>query len=365
VEQSSAKERILKAFFELLREKPYNKITVSAIISTAHVNRSTFYRYYENVEDLMECATEELTQIITPAPPFQVTDADTLEKYSNIIFDLAKKHSVYIGLLSGENGKVSSAYRIANAIRDRLEEEKQKAGIDDPGVERCIRLSSPTLSFYFKAGNTLYDGNYYVPDAEIEFDPSCSMLQNVSRLLAKRRGGTHFFHYDLLCAYVILDSKGPQNYRDISVSQLLATAGTARTEFYKYYKNIEDFFEAFEDACVHCALYWLTGFIKAKQFPDEEDLNVFANKEAVRISIQKFFSHGRITDYFPRIMRMVLGFLNSHIPGGIKEDELMTLLYYLVEFAYAICSYLAGLTDYSALKKTLDHLQTVRIKYGI
>ena len=69
----TARDRILRAFFELLKNKPYQKITVSSLISSAQVNRSTFYRNFENVEDLMECATDEVTKAVAVPPPFPVT----------------------------------------------------------------------------------------------------------------------------------------------------------------------------------------------------------------------------------------------------------------------------------------------------
>ena len=76
----SARDRIMSAFFELLKDKPYTKITVSAVIALAQVNRSTFYRNFENVEDLMECATDEVTKVIAVEPPFPVTDRASLER---------------------------------------------------------------------------------------------------------------------------------------------------------------------------------------------------------------------------------------------------------------------------------------------
>ena len=338
---------------------------MSSLISSAQVNRSTFYRNFENVEDLMECATDEVTKAVAVPPPFPVTDRASLERYGQHMLDLAVEYRDRAALLCSENSKSANGFRIANAVRSRLETAKEAAGIRDPEVDNCIRLASPTLSFFFKAGNVFLEGDLSAPKAEIRFDPACSMLQNVGRLLAVRRGGSEYFHYDLICAYVKLDSQDAQTYRDISVTELLATAGIARTEFYLYYKNIEDFFESFEDASVHCALYWLTLFIENNHFPDEAQLAVFVNKDKVKTSIAKFFIHGRISDYFPKILNLVLRYMNAHIPGGLREDGVMTFSFYTTEFAYAICSYLTGITDYFALKQTLEHLEDVRGRYGI
>lgn len=43
---------IEQAFFSLLEQKEYGDITVQDILVTALINRTTFYKYYENKEDL-------------------------------------------------------------------------------------------------------------------------------------------------------------------------------------------------------------------------------------------------------------------------------------------------------------------------
>ena len=45
---------IRQAFLELLREKAYEKITVTDIVTAADINRSTFYAHYPDVRGLVE-----------------------------------------------------------------------------------------------------------------------------------------------------------------------------------------------------------------------------------------------------------------------------------------------------------------------
>lgn len=49
-----SKNMIKKAFFELLEEKEYNKITVTDIVKKADLNRSTFYAHYLDVRAITE-----------------------------------------------------------------------------------------------------------------------------------------------------------------------------------------------------------------------------------------------------------------------------------------------------------------------
>lgn len=55
---------IRQALFELLNEKPINKITVTDICKLADINRSTFYSYYEDVYALLTQIQNEMFENI-------------------------------------------------------------------------------------------------------------------------------------------------------------------------------------------------------------------------------------------------------------------------------------------------------------
>ncbi len=54
------KSVIRQALFDLMQEKPINKITVTDICKLADINRSTFYSYYEDVYSLLSSIQTEL-----------------------------------------------------------------------------------------------------------------------------------------------------------------------------------------------------------------------------------------------------------------------------------------------------------------
>lgn len=45
---------IINAFWQLLDEKPYNKITVKNIVERCQVNRNTFYYHFHDIPELLE-----------------------------------------------------------------------------------------------------------------------------------------------------------------------------------------------------------------------------------------------------------------------------------------------------------------------
>ncbi|MCR4588182.1 MAG: TetR family transcriptional regulator C-terminal domain-containing protein [Lachnospiraceae bacterium] len=54
------KMRIRSAFYELVKETDYNKITVTAVCNKAEINRATFYKHYLDIPDLIDKLQEEV-----------------------------------------------------------------------------------------------------------------------------------------------------------------------------------------------------------------------------------------------------------------------------------------------------------------
>ncbi|MGN0350643.1 MAG: TetR/AcrR family transcriptional regulator C-terminal domain-containing protein [Roseburia sp.] len=55
---------IKDAFWQLLEEKPYNKITVKDIVERCQVNRNTFYYHFHDIPALLECIIKERSDYI-------------------------------------------------------------------------------------------------------------------------------------------------------------------------------------------------------------------------------------------------------------------------------------------------------------
>lgn len=57
-----AKTRIIQAVVRLAKIRDVDKLTVKEIVDEAQVARRTFYDYYHDIPDLMECILERITQ---------------------------------------------------------------------------------------------------------------------------------------------------------------------------------------------------------------------------------------------------------------------------------------------------------------
>ena len=66
---------IVDTFWQLLEEKPYNKITVQDIVNRCQVNRNTFYYHFQDIPDLicymMEQGSKELLENCLAQPTLE------------------------------------------------------------------------------------------------------------------------------------------------------------------------------------------------------------------------------------------------------------------------------------------------------
>ena len=62
----TTKDLIFRNFIEILKEKPFDKITVRDIVERASINRHTFYYYYSDIYEMLEELFKmEFTEIVS------------------------------------------------------------------------------------------------------------------------------------------------------------------------------------------------------------------------------------------------------------------------------------------------------------
>ena len=94
---------ILDAFWELYKERPFEKITASAVASKANVHRSTFYRYFTDTQNVLEKFEDDLLEKIENdglynLPQFvaalrNMPSEEAMEKGDELISNLLMKYS--------------------------------------------------------------------------------------------------------------------------------------------------------------------------------------------------------------------------------------------------------------------------------
>lgn len=100
--EQSTKDLLIQTFWHLLEEKPYSKITVNEIASTAGVNRNTFYYHFQDIPDLFE---------------------KTIEYWANEILEKALETGVHTGpeltalIVKTSRERKAAIYNIYNSVQ--------------------------------------------------------------------------------------------------------------------------------------------------------------------------------------------------------------------------------------------------------
>lgn len=91
---------INETFFNLLEQKSLKKITVSEICNIAEINRSTFYRYYKDVYDLVE---QNINKILDEIAKEIDRNPFEMDKQFDMIFKILYDHKDIFILLKRRN----------------------------------------------------------------------------------------------------------------------------------------------------------------------------------------------------------------------------------------------------------------------
>lgn len=123
----TTKKAIAYTFKDLLREKPFNKITVNDIANKCDINRQTFYYHFQDIRDLIEwICIEEVDNILEKE--------DECEKWEDkflLIFRIMEEEKIFVeNIYYSVSVEVlrSNLYRLVYPIiyREILEKSKGK-----------------------------------------------------------------------------------------------------------------------------------------------------------------------------------------------------------------------------------------------
>lgn len=114
------KSMMKEALLELLEKKPLDKITVKDVCESADVNRSTFYSYYESIEQLLlEIEDDVLNQLpMYPDSPEGYSDEHFLSALEEF-FDYVRENERLFRILIVQRDSSSFNNRLVNAVMGR------------------------------------------------------------------------------------------------------------------------------------------------------------------------------------------------------------------------------------------------------
>lgn len=97
------KEKIYNAFLECLSLYPFKKITVNKLVERAHINRTTFYKYYLDKFDLLDCYLKDALEIYDQnmnsdfinAPKTDINNSIYSHYFKHILMFFQKNSHIY------------------------------------------------------------------------------------------------------------------------------------------------------------------------------------------------------------------------------------------------------------------------------
>lgn len=117
-----SRKLIRQAFMDLLKEKNFEKITVTDIVNYADINRSTFYAHYPDVMGLLDEIQEEIIVFLEQYLR-KITFSDLLEnptKYLRILIKMSSENEELYRLLSDSNVAIKQTEKMKKILVERI-----------------------------------------------------------------------------------------------------------------------------------------------------------------------------------------------------------------------------------------------------
>ena len=244
--EDSASVRIKRAYRDYLRVKQYNKIKVSDIIKAADVNRSSFYRHFDDVYSLYTEVCDDLINVILLEMPVASDTAD-LRRVAEDALRRALTFVEEIKLLAGRNGNIQFLYKLRNAYFEALKTNAVKNGLWNEDIRYMVSFSSDYLTL--SLNRIIMEGEISFPDLsaiDYVYDFAADPVDNVSEALRMLNGGRRDTQAAFLVSLIRRFSTGDQRAKP--VTELFSSTGFSRAEFYKLYSHKSDYFSKLENA---------------------------------------------------------------------------------------------------------------------
>lgn len=178
----TAGEKMELAFFQLIEEKHYSKITVSELIEKAGVSRTTFYRHYVDIFDMYRKTCDRLIEAFVSVVFLSMgepKDADALSAFYRFS-EMLESQGKYVMLLCGKNGGryfFESVMQTVFNLKDMLISSYTQAELFKLKFAACAGIGS-----YVK---TMIDGSNIDP----EFMILSRDILNISELSEEKTNG--------------------------------------------------------------------------------------------------------------------------------------------------------------------------------
>lgn len=140
---AQTRRNLKEAFWGLYLEKPLSRISIKEITDRAGYNRGTFYLYYRDVHDILECIEQEILDTLTMLIQERLIKDGRLNIQANmgLILELTQEYQRgrVIAKLLGDDGDPYFKTRFKELIWPLVETYLSPAGSFSPSEERMVK----------------------------------------------------------------------------------------------------------------------------------------------------------------------------------------------------------------------------------
>jgi len=144
------RERLGRAFLELIHEKPIEAVTVKEVLARASVGRSTFYLHFRDKSDLLLSELERFLETMSTALSLQKEKSDRVMPVREMFVHIESQKMLY--RILSEAGRLNDFFDLARdyfarGIERRLKESGRLVKIPQSELSaRAFALSGSLLS---------------------------------------------------------------------------------------------------------------------------------------------------------------------------------------------------------------------------
>ncbi|GIM33932.1 TetR/AcrR family transcriptional regulator [Paraclostridium bifermentans] len=121
---------IKESLTALMKEKPFDKITIKNITDKANINRATFYLHYMDKYDLLEQSQNdilnEIKEVLADAfkifnpKSLPIQDATTIIPFLSCVYECIAKNSDFVKVILGGNGDLNFHLKFKSLIEELI-----------------------------------------------------------------------------------------------------------------------------------------------------------------------------------------------------------------------------------------------------
>lgn len=143
------RKHLKQSLLKVMEDQPFNAITVNAIVKEAKVNRSTFYRYfddkYELIEEIENEFIEDVETRFEERPNLEnISESQLYEGILNTL-TIFSSQTLLLRTLLGENGDPSFSYKLKESIMQNLPPNNKQSEYPEKYTELAAEVKSSTL----------------------------------------------------------------------------------------------------------------------------------------------------------------------------------------------------------------------------